>query len=108
MNVITVSAVQTVAAKTYACHPDRMQVRKPNCGFARITLSDGKRSGVKHCGCKRQKVLTHAQGYSGASTKVLKETAALDQLIDLFLGARSQQQVRECVGQLCSTHRIAT
>jgi hypothetical protein len=36
---------------------------------------------------------TCALADSGASTKTLKETAALDQLIDLFLGAKSQQQV---------------
>lgn len=38
-----------------------------------------------------------AMAQSGASTKVLKETAALDQLIDLFLTAKSQQQVTHCL-----------
>lgn len=34
---------------------------------------------------------------SGASNRSLKETAALDQLIDLFLGAKSQQQLAKLV-----------
>ena len=47
----------------------------------------------QRCGCKQRRLQTCALADSGASTKTLKETAALDQLIDLFLGAKSQQQV---------------
>lgn len=51
----------------------------------------------QRCGCKQRRLQTCALADSGASTKALKETAALDQLIDLFLGAKSQQQLAKLV-----------
>ena len=105
MNANTVSALQKASANVYANQACSWQVRNPArvCSSTMLHL-DRRRSfpAYQTCGCKRQKVLTHAQESSGASTKVLKETAALDQLIDLFLGAKSQQQVRNHADQLYS------
>lgn len=49
---------------------------------------------------RRQVQRLCAAAHSDASTKSLKETAALDQLIDLFLDAKSQQQVTGTNAQL--------
>ena len=97
MNAVTLSALQKASVNAYAHQICSRQARNPARVFSSTTLRVDKRRGFpayQRCGCKRQKVLTHAQESSGASTKVLKETAALDQLIDLFLGAKSQQQVQ--------------
>ena len=96
MNAVTVSTLQKASANAYANQAYIGQTRKPARVFSSTALHVDKRRGFpayQSCGYKRQKVLTHAQESSGASTKVLKETAALDQLIDLFLGAKSQEQV---------------
>ena len=96
MNAVTLSAPQKASANAYANQIGSRQARKPALLIFSTVFRVDKRRGFpayQKCGCKRQKVLTHAQESSGASTKVLKETAALDQLIDLFLGAKSQRQV---------------
>lgn len=96
MHAVIVSALPTASANTYANQTCSRPIRSSSRGFYSTTSSVDKRRGFpghQKCGCKRQKVVTHVQQGSGASTKVLKETAALDQLIDLFLGAKSQQQV---------------
>lgn len=105
MHAVTTSALPTASANTYANQICSRPTRSPSRGFSSTTLCrrvDKRRGfpGHQSCGCKRQKVVTHVQQGSGASTKVLKETAALDQLIDLFLGAKSQQQVRNRVDKL--------
>ena len=97
MNAVTVSALQKAPVNAYANHACSRQTRNPARVCSRTVLHVDKRRGFtanQKCDYKRRKVLTHAQESSGASTKLLKETAALDQLIDLFLGAKSQQQVR--------------
>ena len=67
----------------------------------------------QRCGCNQRRLQTRALTDSGASTKTLKETAALDQLIDLFLGAKSQQQVGQkpvyfphCLHASCDTFSV--
>lgn len=102
MNAVTVSALQKASINECANHACSRQVRNPARVFSSTKLHFGKSRGFpayKVRGCKQQQFLAQAQENSGASTKVLKETAALDQLIDLFLGAKSQQQVRKHADQ---------
>lgn len=54
----------------------------------------------QRCQSRRQAQRLCRAAHSDASTKSLKETAALDQLIDLFLEAKSQQQVTQTNAQL--------
>lgn len=93
-----ISALPTASPRVKTCHIGTRPLRSLTRSVP--STSQDKPHGLpahQKCGCKRHKVLTHAQGHSGASTKVLKETAALDQLIDLFLGARSQQELAKLV-----------
>ena len=108
MNSITITALRLPDVQQYASHSCSKQIRNTNCVLSstiRRVDTRGDFPNHRSCGCKRQQIMTHAQQHSGASTKLLKETAALDQLIDLFLGAKSQQQVRGSVAQLRSTRR---
>lgn len=104
MSAAMISALPTASPRVKTCHIGTRPLRSLTRSVP--STSQDKPHGLpahQKCGCKRHKVLTHAQGHSGASTKVLKETAALDQLIDLFLGARSQQEVWDCGDQLRNT-----
>lgn len=108
MTIAAISALPLLTVGLSTGHVLCQHARHSRHALCRASLCARKRPKLvphRRCGCKRQKLQTCAQA-SGASTKTLKETAALDQLIDLLLGAKSQQQVSIVLCQQNVTHKI--
>ena len=91
-----VCLAKSAMAFTLLAHPSMGPIHRPSRLLWRNILRVSERKNLtaqRMCGCKQPRRQTRALALTDASTKVLKETAALDQLIDLFLAAKSQQQV---------------
>lgn len=67
-----------------------------NCRSAPRPQQQPRFADTRRCGCKARVQRCAAVG-AGTDTKALKETAALDQLIDLLMEAKSQQQLAKLV-----------